>query len=390
MSITPDQFCDLLQARDLDAIRAALEADPELLGRPESRLGWTPLRWAVCHGCNGRGDHLRSVVDLLLEFIPAVSLHEAALLDRADLAQAALEAGAAVDAVDHDGRTALHLAAERGSYGVAEVLLDHGADPDRRSHDGGLAIAQAAHPGPLKESEARDVIELLRQRGATIDLHTAATIGDVDAVAAWLASRPDTLNGRDEGGCTALFHAAHNLRLEVVDLLLSHGADVNVGATDGQTPLSTAVDHSWDTGGPAVVQRLLQAEPAIDMVTAAQLNDRQRIEQLAAGDPSAVEADRHGYSALFLGAGAGAAEAVTALLRLGADPDRPDPYQGSTALHQAAAWGQAAVCRALLTHGADRSVRNHSGRTAAEEARQRGRAQLAELIEGWPSNSSSQ
>ena len=41
---------------------------------------------------------------------------------------------------------------------------------------------------------------------------------------------------------------------------------------------------------------------------------------------------------------------------------------GETALHRSAAAGQISACRALLTHGADISLRSFQGHTAAEVA----------------------
>lgn len=374
-------FIELVQAADLDAIRAALAARPELLAEPEPSLGWPPLTWAIYHGCNGRGRRLEPVVELLLAYHDGVDLPTAALLDRPDLATAALARGEAVDGRDGEGRTALHLAADRGSVAVAALLLDHGADPDARTTDGRTALAFAAHPGPLKPTAAADVVDLLRARGATVDLPTAAMLGDLAAMGELLAEDPTCLDAVDAGGATALFHAAHDLRLAAVDFLLRHGADVDHALPYGQTPLSTAVDHAWDEGGPELVARLLAADPTIDLCTAAQLGMTERAEELLASGVSLEDAGRGGYSCLFLAAGAGDSDTVAALLRAGAAPDEPDPYHGATALHNAAAWGRREVCEALLTAGADPAARNGAGQTPGEVARGRGREDLADWLE---------
>ena len=66
-----------------------------------------------------------------------------------------------------------------------------------------------------------------------------ATIsGDIEAVRRILADgqlQLAELNG-------ALFSAVEHMRPEIVRLLLSHGADVNVGDEFGQTPLHLALD----------------------------------------------------------------------------------------------------------------------------------------------------
>lgn len=380
MTTTPDQLAQLILADDLPAIRLALAAEPRLIDAPESSLGWPPLRWAAYHGCNGRGERLRGAVAVLLEYAGQVDLHTAALLDRGDLAARAVAHGADVEAVDADGLTALHLAAERGSVAVAKVLLDQGADPNRPTPRGETALALAAHPGPLKPTEAREVVDLLRAHGAEVDLHSAAMLGDTELLTTLLDARPTAVDTPDAGGATALFHAAHNLRLAAVDLLLARGADAGRARPDGQTPLSAAVDHRWDQGGEAVVARLLAAGPTVDLFSAAQLGMTERVVELVEADPALLATTRYGYGCLYLTAAAGHAETVGALLRLGADPNEPDPYHGATPLHEAANWGRLATTRVLLEGGADPALTNRAGQTAEQVARDRGWDAVAAAI----------
>ena len=58
-----------------------------------------------------------------------------------------------------------------------------------------------------------------------------------------------------KGDCTPLMEAASSGHLEIVKLLISHGADVNAQSSSGNTPLMYAcasgkldlVDISWST-----------------------------------------------------------------------------------------------------------------------------------------------
>lgn len=51
-----------------------------------------------------------------------------------------------------------------------------------------------------------------------------------------LLQRGATVNDRDERGCTALHNAVRNNSIEAVQLLLQHGASVNIVDRFTQTP----------------------------------------------------------------------------------------------------------------------------------------------------------
>ncbi len=63
-------------------------------------------------------------------------------------------------ATDADGRTPLHLAAERGHVATVETLLHNNADPNTRDRGGRTALALAESAGH------RAVAERLRAAGA--------------------------------------------------------------------------------------------------------------------------------------------------------------------------------------------------------------------------------
>jgi hypothetical protein len=73
---------------------------------------------------------------------------------------------------------------------------------------------------------------------ATRDLWRIAEVGEIDELEAVL-SRAD-INARNEHGMTALMRAAYHGRVEMVRVLLEHGADPNVARNDNFTALSLA------------------------------------------------------------------------------------------------------------------------------------------------------
>jgi len=73
-----------------------------------------------------------------------------------------LDRGVYPDLRDSDGRTPLHVAAERGDVRIARALLDHGASLDPREQEGQTPLHLAAEQGHA------GVAQLLVRRGADI------------------------------------------------------------------------------------------------------------------------------------------------------------------------------------------------------------------------------
>jgi ankyrin repeat protein len=162
---------------------------------------------------------------------------------------------------------------------------------------------------------------------------------------------------------------------------------------------------------------LLPYFPEPDIFDTACLGDTLRIDELFTQDPSLLAAySGDGWTPLHLAAAFGGGQAVERLLHYGADvharshnvlASQPlhacvamrggtDALQvllnagaevnatqhgGLTALHLAAAHGDAEAVRMLLAHGAAKAARSEAGSLPAEEARERGQAAVAGLLE---------
>ena len=192
-------------------------------------------------------------------------------------ARALLAHGADVDLPRADGRTPYAIALRRGNREIAKVLLAHGARRDGLQPvdeflgaclvaDRAVARALLAqHPGwPGSMGEA--------DRGALVD---AVSRGRADAIRLMLDLGFD-VRWTDADGATPLHAAAWVGRRGLVDLLLSHGAPVNV--RDGRfssSPLAWAAHGSRFGGGQArayrpIVNALLDA--GADRATAINLD----------------------------------------------------------------------------------------------------------------------
>ncbi len=138
-------------------------------------------------------------------------------------ARALLDRGAAIDAKDREGATALAKAAEADKLKVMKLLLERGADPNARAVDGSTPLFYAA-----KEDRGA-AVALLLERGADSNipggkgirpLAAAAYNGSADSVDALLKYGADP-NALDDEGKSAMVYAAGHAYAAVVALLAS-------------------------------------------------------------------------------------------------------------------------------------------------------------------------
>jgi RNA polymerase sigma factor (sigma-70 family) len=160
------------------------------------------------------------------------------------------------------------------------------------------------------------------------------------------------------GDCTPLHLAAQTGRKDLARLLLDHKADVH--GKDAWTPLHDAVLM----GKTEVADLLLARGARLDVFTAAGLGNVDVLTKVLKADPARAKQVSKGSTPLHWAAAAGRTAAAELLLRSKADVNATAAWWGNTPLHEAAEHGHEAVAKLLLDNRAEVDARNKSGQTA--------------------------
>lgn len=200
---------------------------------------------------------------------------------------------------------ALYYASLGGLDRSIRLLLDRGAYIDAGSESGRSALQIAAHEGNV------ELVEILIRRGADIN------------------ARNQYFLGPNSGShITALTAASNNGHVRTVQVLLEHGSDINAGLSTMVCPVNfsgTALRAASANGHLGVVQLLL-------------------------GHGADVNIDRHGF-ALHAALSGAYTEVSLLLLKRGADTCAYDDNYG-TALHAAVLGDDLTIVKLLLERGA--------------------------------------
>ena len=298
----------LIRARDLVQVRSLLDADPELLHAPDEGTN-QPIHWAAM-------------------------TRQLELID--DLAARGADLNA------------------RRADGARPIQLSNG-DYDYR---GWRDVPQEVTTTP------RQVLDRLRALGADCDICTASAIGDLERVRELLQHDPSLANRPSDyvtyyaTSGTPLRNAAGGGHLELVRLLLAHGADPNL-REEGIAPHGHALYSAVYNGHYEVAQVLLDAgaypnpevESSADALSMAIGRGDQRMVQLLAS---------HGAFRL-LPILAHYGDVVTAAAMLAADPTLAD---NPNALESAAIQGHDGFVRLMLKYRPDLPARIAVGVTS--------------------------
>ena len=314
-----DQLYAATRAGRIDAALAALQAGADPSAEPadhERDQRTLPMLAALLGDLRLLRELIARGVDLNAGhagLTPLLAATRDSWHGRPEAVMTLLANGADARRADADGNTPLHHAARSTDPAVAALLLDAGALLEALNHDGfsPLGIACAAGNWRL----ARFLIE----RGAKAEPKEgqpallAAVVGDDDIAGVQLLLRHKArVDSRGTGQRTALLLACGSGNAEIVGELLDAGADRNARDAEGLSPLLETA-----RGGHAVV-----------------------LARLALAKPDVTAVDERGRNALVLAAESGvAAEFLRHLIAMGVNPEQRD-QDGRRALEHALGAGR--------------------------------------------------
>ncbi|MFE6994364.1 ankyrin repeat domain-containing protein [Microbacterium sp. NPDC057659] len=276
-----------------------------------------------------------------------------------------LQAGIDRDHVNRIGYQAIHEAVIFGQdnetyHLTVRVLIAGGAEFDRRSGSEGSTPLQMAEQRGFDGT--RSILEAARDGSAPSNpdaaLLAAADAGDADAAMLAIRAGADLETRDAELQRTPLMHAVMADRVEVAQLLVALGADPDAFDHRRDTPwVMTGV-----TGSVRMLEALLPGQPDLAI-----LNRR-------GGTPANPAAER------------GHADYIDRVVQLDIDLNHVNT-NGWTAIQEAVVFGGGdgnaqRIVKALLAAGADPRIEDAEGRTALDNARRLGFAEIVAILGG--------
>lgn len=203
-------------------------------------------------------------------------LHQAVLDAHVTLINRLLTQGIDINAQDEDGCTALHAAVSIGTKRIIKLLLSNKANVNIPMHNGWTALHTALYyrsekdvvklllaygaavnlkdtdiVSPLEvalqigHTKNSDIVELLLKHGADVHVHgKEAPLHRIEdkKTAELLLSYGADIEARDDFGNTLLHMASSAGLLDMVKVLLKHGANVYPQNNEGKTACMLATD----------------------------------------------------------------------------------------------------------------------------------------------------
>ncbi|HEY4361055.1 MAG TPA: ankyrin repeat domain-containing protein [Bryobacteraceae bacterium] len=287
-----------LTPEELKTIAEQFNVDPALLAGLDPALIRGALGQGGANGSDGGG---------------LTSMVYAARQDCLDCVKVLLEAKADVNQQTHYGWTALLTATQNRHYKIAAYLLDHGANPNLANNGGWTPLYLATdnrniesgdYPVRTPDMDHLDYIKLLLAKGANVNVRICGVRSTAEQCTGdTTETRTNfTMQWLFEDGATPFVRAAQSGDVQLMRLLLEHGADPKIMTAHKVTALATAAGIGWVEGVT------FEWSPKEDE------------------------------------------EAVKMCLDLGIDPNIQDD-EGRTSMHGAAHKGRPAVIQMLADHG---------------------------------------
>jgi uncharacterized protein len=259
-----------------DAVKLLIDRGADL--NAQQIRGQTALMWAASEGhtdvvklllARGADPSLASAASTKPERRPAggmTALLFASRQGKLDAARALVEGGADVNQVGADNTSPLLIALVNGHYSLATMLLEHRANASLADANGRTPLYAAIDlrnqqwsQGPAPELPQSVHLAMIKQLLAA-DADPKATItGKVKHRGSF------DMRWTDLKGGTPFLRAAWNGDIEVMNLLLEHGADPNVMTDKKETALLLLAGAGWPLG-QGYIRSDAEIEAALDLL----------------------------------------------------------------------------------------------------------------------------
>jgi len=247
-----------------------------------------------------------------------------------ECAKTLVEAGADVNQRTFYGWTPLLVATQNRHYQLAQFFLEHGANPNIANNGGWTPLYLATdnrnieggdYPVRAPDMDHLDLIKLLIAKGANVNARICGVESTPEECTGdSTETRTNfTMQWLFEDGATPFLRAAQSGDVELMKLLLAHGADPKIFTAHNVTPLAVASGIGWVEGVT------YEWSPEENL------------------------------------------EAIKMCLELGVDPNVADD-EGRTALHGAAHKGRLDVIQMLVDHGANLDAHDGGSRDSVNGA----------------------
>ncbi len=277
-------------------------------------------------------------------------LHRSIIFGYIDIVRILLEGGADKNLKDGYGRTPLHLATRKNNLDCVRVLLDYNVSLDERISEkssttgetelGDTALITAAMYGYI------DIVELLLNKGANV-------------------------NGIGRHGLTPLIVASITCKFSIVEILIKNNADIYIQSDNGSTAMSSAEEHGFDDIA-MLLQNTSNQNPntyvlAEILMDALKAENHKKALEIVKNVNSVNYIDNNKASLLFIAAAKGYFEVCKILINKGAKLNL-QAENGGTALMLASQQAHLEIVKLLIKKGAKLDVQGINGWTALMEA----------------------
>lgn len=272
---------DALQEKNGPWIARLMKAHPDM--NVLDNYSGTPLSVAI------EKDHKEIVQIILQQNLTAENLGRAlvaaAMVGNMEWVQSLLAKGAALNMSDNTGKTALMLAAERGDLPMVELLVKHKAEVNVRNSSMHTPLSYAADKG--RQAVVEYLIKISDEESKARALTEAARTGKADMVEFLLSNGADVNLDQGKALSEVLYHMAEKENFEKIknllikkansktlgiwlvtsdigyEELMKAGADVNARVSRGYreaTVLSEAVSRNDQATRNLLMRETLTAE----------------------------------------------------------------------------------------------------------------------------------